>query len=438
MIRMSTKKSDIATTLDASLNVVHVGDSRHQIKKIPADFVNVTITSPPYFDLKDYGVDGQIGFGQKYEDYLVDLTKVFSEVFRCTKSDGSLWVVIDTFRKEQEVFPLPFDLAARLKVAGWVLRDIIIWKKERTLPWVKDGTTRRIFEYILVFSKGAKSFHYDPDKYRQTSDLKRWWVRYPERYNPSGKSLEEIWSYDIPTQGSWGEKYVRHFCPLPSELVSRIVQLTTNQDGVVLDPFSGSGTVPTVSHILGRSYIGIELNPAYVKMFEKHLTEKKLDLAQQSLPLQDDATSQALFSKTIADLRVLKFGRLILRALRKEQKDGLQLFVFRLPDPEGEKFKLYAAEYCVVLPSIPGRDELIRKIELLVEKPPFSKFGIKASIKFIRSKAQLDPTKKSQVYYRYTHSNSHANLGALMFSKIPKGNGELLSPVKVDVEEPND
>lgn len=202
------------------LDTVHVGDARTVIRNIPDSLVNLTVTSPPYFDLKDYGMPSQIGYGQEYDDYLKDLARVFAEIYRVTRADGSLWVVIDTFRKGQEVLTLPFDLAAHLKPTGWVLRDIIIWKKERTLPWAHAGSTRKIFEYILVFSKGTNSFRYDHDKYRDTSDLKKWWVRYPERYNPKGKSLEEIWSYDIPTQGSWGDKYVRHFCPLRVDATS--------------------------------------------------------------------------------------------------------------------------------------------------------------------------------------------------------------------------
>ena len=197
---------------------VHIGDARSLAKKLATESVDVTITSPPYFDMKDYGRPNQIGFGQSYEEYLTDLSTVFTEIFRATKPSGSLWIIVDTFRKGQEVVPLPFDLATRLKISGWTLRDIVIWKKERTVPWSHTGATKRIFEYILVFSKGTNTFKYDQDKFREVTDLKHWWVRYPERYNPRGKAPEEIWSYDIPVQGSWGDHYVRHFCPLPTTL----------------------------------------------------------------------------------------------------------------------------------------------------------------------------------------------------------------------------
>jgi DNA modification methylase len=299
LIRTPVKKS---RQLEASNNYdkVHVGDARKLAKKLEGESIALTVTSPPYFDMKDYGRPNQIGFGQKYEEYLDDLAKVFSEVFRATKPSGSLWIVIDTFRKAQALVPLPFDLAQRLKQVGWTLRDIVIWKKERTVPWVQQGATKRIFEYILVFSKGTSDFTYNQDKFRETVDLKRWWVRYPERYNPKGKAPEQIWSYDIPTQGSWGDSYIQHFCPLPKELVSRIIQQTTSLDDVVLDPFSGSGTVPAASKLLGRRYIGFELNPEYVAMFKEYLkNELALKKVSDVSKLQQSAQS---FEQTIVSL----------------------------------------------------------------------------------------------------------------------------------------
>lgn len=181
---------------------VHHKDARELAEIVPPDTVDLTVTSPPYFDLKDYGSEKQIGYGQDYKTYLDDLRKVFEKVHIVTKSHGSLWIVIDSFRRYQELLPLPFDLASELKKVGWTLQDVIIWKKERTLPWLKHGATRNIFEYILVFSKAGQKHKYYPDRLREIEELKHWWVKYPERYNPKGKSLEEIWTFDIPTQYS--------------------------------------------------------------------------------------------------------------------------------------------------------------------------------------------------------------------------------------------
>jgi DNA modification methylase len=428
---------DSAKSTNELLNRVHLGDARLLGKNIPNEIINTTITSPPYFDLKDYGMPNQIGFGQKYEEYLSDLSKVFAEVFRATKKDGSLWIIIDTFRKDQEVLTLPFDLVAKLKPIGWILRDIIIWKKERTLPWTHEGSTRKIFEYILVLSKGSSQFKYDPDKQREITDLKKWWVRYPERYNPKGKSLEEIWCYDIPTQGSWGDSYIRHFCPLPSELVARIIQLTTHPNDIVLDPFSGSGTVPTVSHLLDRSYIGIELNPDYIRMFEKHLESEKKK--RQAPSNKNEPHNRESFEQTIINLRILKFGRLILRNLKKlYPKEKIQIFVYRTqeqPKPES-KFKHYSAEYLIRTPESLARNQIIELVEAICSKPPLSKFGVQPKI-LVASSTKEVPTEKVQTtYYWYTHSNSHKSVGGGNFKDTWASTTQLSSPINLEVEEP--
>ena len=208
------------------------------------DLVQTTITSPPYFDMKDYGIDDQIGFGQTYENYLNDLQSVFEQILQRTKDDGTLWIIIDTFKRNGSIVPLPFDLANKLKEVGWHFQDIIIWEKDKTVPWSSNGFVQKKIEYILFFSKNEK-YKYNKDVIRvyDSQQLKQWWVKYPERYNPKGKALDQVWKYPIPVQGSWGNKYVRHFCPLPKEMVATMILLSTNENDVVLDPFSGSGAV---------------------------------------------------------------------------------------------------------------------------------------------------------------------------------------------------
>ncbi|MCI1596734.1 MAG: site-specific DNA-methyltransferase, partial [Prevotella sp.] len=101
-------------------NKVYNIDSR-KISKVLSDDIKIqtTITSPPYFDMKDYGVDGQVGYGQKYDDYLLDLRNIFGQVFQYTKKDGTLWIIIDTFKRNHTIVPLPFDLASKLQQIGW-------------------------------------------------------------------------------------------------------------------------------------------------------------------------------------------------------------------------------------------------------------------------------------------------------------------------------
>jgi DNA modification methylase len=437
-IRKKSSRTISNSKIQISPNRVHIGDARLLSKKLQDDSVNLTITSPPYFDLKDYDRPNQIGFGQKYETYLEDLKDVFSEIFRATKSDGSLWIVVDTFRRNQEVLPLPFDIAARLKFCGWTLRDIIIWKKERTVPWVVAGATRKIFEYILVFSKGIGQFQYDPNKYRETTDLKNWWVRYPERYNPKGKSPEEIWTYDIPTQGSWGDSYIRHFCPLPNELVARIIQITTQKNDVVLDPFAGSGTVPTISKLLDRTYIGFELNSDYVEMFEKHLAKELGKRAKTSLEFTESKNSST-FEITVIALRIVKYGRVLLRRIIEMHPElAIKIYVHPLEIRPTEKFKHYAAEYIIHLKTKKIQKTVQASLEILSAKPPLSKFGIQPVFKFVQALGDFEEELQKTTYFGYTQTNSHFNCGSFSLIEAQASDIKLFSTIELKVEEPND
>lgn len=116
-------------------NIISNSDAR-KIADLKIKEITTTITSPPYFDMKDYGSKNQIGFGQTYKQYLDDLQKVFKNIYESTKDCGTLWIVIDTFKSEGKVVPLPFDLAAKLSEIGWLLQDVIIWKKDKTVPWL--------------------------------------------------------------------------------------------------------------------------------------------------------------------------------------------------------------------------------------------------------------------------------------------------------------
>lgn len=434
-------KNPIARPFDADdHHKVHHGDARLLSTRLPDKSVDVTITSPPYFDLKDYGNTNQIGYGQAYPNYLEDLAKVFSQIYRATKDHGSLWVVIDTFRQNREVLPLPFDLASQIKPIGWTLRDVIIWKKERTLPWAHKGKTKKIFEYILVFAKGKNPFRYYPDKFRDISELKRWWVRYPERYNPKGKALEEIWNFDIPTQGSWGKKYVSHFCPLPEDLVSRIIDLTTRPGDMVLDPFSGSGTVPAQADLKGRNYLGFELNSSYIKMFLNYLrTERQPPRTNSG---STSVKNQKQFEQLVLDLRVLKFGRQLHKALSKTTlvSKELRILVRRTAAKPKAEHKVCSAEYTVLTTknTTAQSRRLNEEIAAICSKRPLSKFGVEQTI-LVKSPVDALPAlwRKRNVFV-YTQTNSHKYRSAMKLASAIESGHPIISNIGVNVEEPDD
>jgi DNA modification methylase len=435
-VRRSSRAPRRNNKLPRHLFDVHHGDARKLASVLPDTVVNVTLTSPPYFNSKDYGVSNQIGYGQSYEAYLEDLRSVFEQVFRATKQDGSLWIVIDTFHREREVLPLPFDLVARLKCVGWVLRDVIIWKKERTVPWMGKAT-RRIFEYILVLSKSKEPFKYFIDTQRNITDLRKWWVRYPERYNPRGKALDEIWTFDIPTQGSWGQHYVRHFCPLPSALVSRVISLTTEAGDIVLDPFSGSGTVPAVAHRLGRKYIGFELNKTYIKKFRRYLGNGHSSSSPNDAV--NGSMSVASFRRLITNLRILKFARLLLRATVRKFGPHSVSHVFTRPlrVAPALKHQICSAEYVVVLGERPPTGNLLRFLSDLCSVPPLSKFGISPTFHIVKSGRHVPAAYKAKALYLYSAGNAHRFAGRAHLNAALKTSYPVVSVIRAHVEIPD-
>jgi DNA modification methylase len=411
---------------------VHNADAREIAGYIDDAVVDVAITSPPYFNLKDYGNKNQIGFGQGYETYLEDIKKVFEGVYKVLKNTGSLWVVIDTFKKDSQLFPLPFDFADQLKTVGWKLQDIIIWSKERTLPWSHHGQTRSMFEYVLVFKK-AKKFRYYTDRVRDFETLKKWWVKYPERYNPRGKAPDEIWRYDIPTQGSWGNGYVRHFCPLPEELVQRIILLTTDRGDVVLDPFSGSGTVPAQASFMGRQYIGFELNKSYIKLFQKYLKNNLTTKRDQYERNQKFRTKRTTFEKLILNLRTLKFAAGIKKNLTQTDKSLIIHIYAEIINLHPEKkHHLIKANYKILIKDNANIKLVEKRLFDIVNKPPLSKYGIEPQLElFTNSNLFIKQIGLKKLFgyetnrtYNFSESVKRTSL------KYP-----IISPIKISLNE---
>src|SRR3972149_1947710 len=120
----------IKTIKKLRLNRIYRGDARVLAPTLPDESIAVTITSPPYWKLKDYGVKHQIGWAQDYGEYLNDLVLIFRHVHRATVPSGSLWIVLDTFRENGRRRLLPFEVSERLQdEIGWVLQEVLVWDK---------------------------------------------------------------------------------------------------------------------------------------------------------------------------------------------------------------------------------------------------------------------------------------------------------------------
>jgi len=250
-----------------------VGDSR-KIESIIQKYdgkVNLVISSPPYFELKDYGSKKQIGLGQTYEAYLADVVNIFQKCYDLSSEDASFWMIVDTFKTEDKVVKtLPFDIVNQLTKTNnktWQLKDVLIWNKVKNVPWHGRGHFKNHFEYILYFVKGA-DFKFNVNEIREISDMKKWWLTYPERYSPEGSGPSNVWDITTQIQG-WGRYQFTHDCPFPFPLVERIISIASDKEDLVLDPFAGSGSVLAMALAMERNAVGIEINQKYQSEFER-------------------------------------------------------------------------------------------------------------------------------------------------------------------------
>ena len=311
--------------------------------------VDAVITSPPYADLKDYGGhEMQIG-QQPYQSFLHDLREVFAQCYDVASESCTLWTVVDTFKRDNRIVRLPFDIADTIEnldnkaecdecgghlnrdrgtgnlicedcseatspERSWRMEDNIIWNKRRTLPWRNKGQLRNIHEHVSLYSK-SDEFKYNIDAIRidDESELSRWWVSYPERYHPRGKVPPNIWEYDIPKQGGWGPGSGFHPSPLPLQMVERIIRLTTDEGDVVLDPFCGVGSTLAVARALNRKPIGFELNEEYIDLYEREIRPEVVKTFEQQ-PL---ANQNGLYKK-IWTLRMHKYALELCQAIAEQ------------------------------------------------------------------------------------------------------------------------
>ena len=285
------------------LDTIYTGDALEVLRGLPDGSVNCCVTSPPYYALRDYGMDGQIGRESSPKEYVSRLTEVFAEVRRVLRPDGTLWLNLgDTYagRVEEEIKPkdligIPWMAAFALRDDGWYLRNDIIWMKENPMPEsVKDRCTR-CHEHIFLFSK-SKQYFFD---YKAISEpvtestkerLKRG-IAGSNKYGapipgqpkvqtinlPRGhgtisdgdinplRSKRDVWIVNtVPFKGG-------HYAAYPPKLVESCILAGCPVGGVVLDPFMGSGTTGMVAIQLDRHYVGIEINPEFAALAEARI-----------------------------------------------------------------------------------------------------------------------------------------------------------------------
>jgi DNA modification methylase len=260
------------------------GDTRDVLKDLPDESIQCAITSPPYWGMRDYGFEDQIGAEDDINEYLNTLVEVFSEVKRVLKSDGTFWLNIGntytsggrkwrqkdsknpgramSYRpptpvglKKKDLIGVAWMLAMKCQHDGWYLRNDIIWHKPNCQPEsVKDRFTVA-HEYLFLFSKSEQYLFNQKD------------VKVPSKNGNGKRNRRTIWSINTEPYSD------AHFAVFPKDLVTPCVLAGTNEGDTILDPFFGSGTVGVVAQEHNRKCIGIELKDEYVKLAIKRNTE---------------------------------------------------------------------------------------------------------------------------------------------------------------------
>lgn len=266
------------------------GDCITGMKTLPDGCIHTCVTSPAYFGLRDYRMEGQLGTEDTVEEYVQNLVNVFREVNRILRPDGTLWLNLgDSYmsakncapppqtlggqrdmpttipgnRKDQkglktkDLIGIPWRVAFALQADGWYLRQDIIWHKPNPMPESVEDRCTKAHEYIFMLSKKSH-YYYDhvaikEDAVGETGDK---------------KNKRSVWT--VNTKGYKGA----HFAVYPKKLIEPCILAGCPVGGTVFDPFTGSGTTAVVALENKRNYIGTELNPEYVKIAEARIKEE--------------------------------------------------------------------------------------------------------------------------------------------------------------------
>jgi DNA modification methylase len=306
--------------------VVYLGSCSDRLCELPDRSIQTCVTSPPYYGLRDYGVEGQLGLEPTPDEYVSRMVEVFRDVRRVLRDDGTLWLnigdsyaanrgyqvpstkggakhgpaqaaggrgsVVPEGLKPKDLIGIPWMLAFALRADGWYLRQDIIWHKPNPMPEsVRDRCTKA-HEYIFLLSKSGR-YYFDGEAIKQPSVYANSGRPSKKRGEFAGKNTlpgkeafraitetrnkRSVWSITTrPYKGA-------HFATFPPALIEPCILAGSRPGDIVLDPFNGSGTTGQVALQHGRGYIGIELNPEYLA-----LTGQRLTAANDNLKAAND------------------------------------------------------------------------------------------------------------------------------------------------------
>ena len=279
------------------LNTIIQGEALAALQKLPDDLVDCIVTSPPYFQQRDYsGSKLQVGREETPAEYVARLTGIFAQCQRVLKPSGSLWLVIGDKYVNNRQLGMPWRVALAMMDAGWLLRADVIWHKPNAMPSSVKTRPTIDHEYVFFFTNSAY-YYYDADAIREPhvtfgenskmkggrnhfgkrgstpevgkngGDNNLHDARWDQAFHPLGRNKRTVWS--IPLSKYRGA----HFAVFPESLVKTCILASCPEQGVVLDPFCGSGTTCAVAQALGRSYLGIDCVKEYCVLAKQRLKD---------------------------------------------------------------------------------------------------------------------------------------------------------------------
>ena len=308
------------------VNTILQGDAIERLKDIEDNTIQCVVTSPPYWGLRDYGKDNQIGLEETPEEYVNNIVNVFREVKRALKDDGTLWLNLgdsyvankgdskagfneryfgkkfktnkqsDTYKNTnikiknpnapKNLVGIPWRVAFALQADGWYLRQDIIWHKPNPMPESVTDRCTKSHEYIFLLTKSA-NYYYDANAIKEPAQ--DWGTRDRSNFRKGtkdkllihhglknanfaelGRNKRSVWKINIKPYKD------AHFATFPEELPTLCIKAGSKENDIVLDPFFGSGTTGYVAQRLYRKWLGIELNPEYIKMANKRFSQQEL------------------------------------------------------------------------------------------------------------------------------------------------------------------
>ena len=295
------------------LNKIINGDCLVTLKQIPDQSIHCCVTSPPYWGLRDYGVPGQLGLEKTPEEYTAKMVEIFREVRRVLRDDGTLWLNLgDSYAsdtkgsgghnpkqdsnvgswtgtiklnhgiKPKDLVGIPWRVAFALQADGWYLRSDIIWHKPNPMPESVTDRPTKAHEYIFLMSKSER-YYYDGESIKERATGLSMSFNGSKTIksgangdrNDGGRNKVGLVVQSINKRTVWTvptHPYPEaHFATFPPDLIKPCIKAGCPEEGIVVDPFMGSGTTAEVCCNLNRQFIGIELNPEYCKLADARI-----------------------------------------------------------------------------------------------------------------------------------------------------------------------